>query len=95
MRRRPSVPHHELDQLTGQTGGAARYPAAIEDIDAVALDIAQQIRTQYTIAYAPLNQALDGTYRTVRVTVAGGDPNSGLIDDPARKWASAGIACTV
>ena len=73
MRRRPSVPHHELDQLTGQTGGAARYPAAIEDIDADALDIAQQIRTQYTIAYAPLNQALDGTYRTVRVTVAGGE----------------------
>jgi hypothetical protein len=25
---------------------------------------------QYTIAYAPFNQALDGTYRTIRVTVS-------------------------
>ena len=36
----------------------------------VALEIARQIRNQYTIAYAPLNQALDGTYRTIRVTVS-------------------------
>ena len=42
-------------------------------IDAVALDVARQIRTDYTIAYAPLNQALDGSYRTLRVTVSGPD----------------------
>ena len=39
-------------------------------IGAVALEIARQIRNQYTIAYAPLNQAMDGTYRAIRVTVS-------------------------
>jgi VWFA-related protein len=61
---------HELGQLTERTGGMAYYPAGIDEIGAVALEIARQIRNQYTIAYAPLNQALDGTYRKIRVTVA-------------------------
>jgi VWFA-related protein len=61
---------HELDQLTERTGGMAYYPAGIDEIGEVALEIARQIRNQYTIAYAPLNQALDGTYRAIRVTVA-------------------------
>ncbi len=49
----------------------AYYPATIDDIQAVALEIARQIRNQYTIAYAPINQALDGTYRAIRLAVAG------------------------
>ncbi|MBI3492144.1 MAG: hypothetical protein HY047_10235 [Acidobacteria bacterium] len=60
---------HELDQLADKTGGLAYYPAGVGEISAVALEIARQIRNQYTIAYAPLNQALDGTYRTIRLTV--------------------------
>jgi hypothetical protein len=48
----------------------AYYPASIDQIDGVALEIARQIRNQYTIGYAPLNQALDGTYRAIRVAVA-------------------------
>jgi Ca-activated chloride channel homolog len=62
---------HELDQLTDKTGGLASYPASVDEIGAAALEIARQIRHQYTIAYAPTNQALDGSYRTIRVTVAG------------------------
>jgi Ca-activated chloride channel family protein len=62
---------HELDQLADRTGGMAYYPASIDAIDTVALEIARQIRNQYTIAYAPLNQALDGTYRAIRVVVSG------------------------
>jgi VWFA-related protein len=61
---------HELDRLAGRTGGMAYYPAAVDQIDAIALDIARQIRSQYTIAYAPLNQSRDGTYRTIRVAVS-------------------------
>ena len=67
---------HELDQLAERTGGMAYYPAGIDEIGAVALEIARQIRNQYTIAYAPLNQALDGTYRAIRVTVSGAGPLS-------------------
>jgi Ca-activated chloride channel homolog len=61
---------HELDRLAERTGGAAFYPGDIDHIGPVALEIARQIRTQYTIAYAPTNQALDGTYRAIRVTVS-------------------------
>jgi VWFA-related protein len=61
---------HELDQLAERTGGMAYYPASVDEIGAVALEIARQIRNQYTIAYAPLNQVLDGTYRAIRVTVS-------------------------
>jgi VWFA-related protein len=60
---------HELDHLAERSGGMAYYPAGIDEIGAVALEIARQIRNQYTIAYAPLNQVLDGTYRAIRVTV--------------------------
>jgi len=62
---------HELDQLADKTGGIAYYPADIDQIDAIALEIARQIRNLYTIAYAPLNQSFDGTYRSIRVTVSG------------------------
>jgi Ca-activated chloride channel family protein len=61
---------HELDQLAERTGGIAYYPAGIDAIDDLVLEIARQIRNQYTIAYAPLNQALDGTYRSIRITVS-------------------------
>jgi Ca-activated chloride channel homolog len=61
---------HELDQLADRTGGVAYYPADIDQIGAVALEIARQIRNQYTIAYAPLNQVMDDTYRAIRVTVS-------------------------
>jgi Ca-activated chloride channel homolog len=49
----------------------AYYPATTEMIGSIALEIARQIRSQYTIAYAPVNQSLDGTYRTIRVVVSG------------------------
>jgi Ca-activated chloride channel family protein len=60
-----------LDRLAERTGGMAYYPANIDAIGPVALDIARQIRNQYTIAYAPLNQALDDSYRTIRLAVSG------------------------
>ncbi len=63
--------HHELDRLVERTGGIAYYPASLDQIGAVSLELARQIRSQYTVAYAPLNQTLDGTYRTIRVTVGG------------------------
>jgi VWFA-related protein len=59
----------ELDRLAEVTGGVAAHIAATSDIEQVALDMAHRIRNEYTIAYAPANQALDGSYRAVRVTV--------------------------
>jgi VWFA-related protein len=64
----------ELESVTLPTGGVAAYPATLAEIDDAALDLARQIRRQYTIAYAPTNQARDGTYRTVRVEARGREP---------------------
>jgi Ca-activated chloride channel family protein len=61
----------ELDHLTELTGGLAYYPASPDQIDAVVQEIAHRIRHEYTIAYAPTNQAMDGTYRTIRLAVSG------------------------
>jgi VWFA-related protein len=61
--------HDELDDLAERTGGYVHYPPSIDAIDAAALAIARQIRNQYTLGYAPLNQALDGSYRKLRVEV--------------------------
>jgi VWFA-related protein len=64
---------HELKELTERTGGIAYFPDSVEQIETAAVDVARQIRSQYTIAYAPANQALDGSYRSIRVTVDGPD----------------------
>jgi len=60
-----------LDHLTERSGGLAYYPETIDRVEAVAVDVAHQIRNQYTLGYAPLNQALDGSYRAIQVKVAG------------------------
>jgi Ca-activated chloride channel family protein len=63
----------ELDALTERTGGAAYYPADVEHVTEAALEIARQIRSQYTLAYVPANQTLDGSFRRIKVEVAGAD----------------------
>ena len=66
----------ELMSITDRTGGGSYFPAGIDEIEANAIDIARQIRSQYTIAYAPLDQRLDGSYRTIRVSASGPDSYS-------------------
>ena len=64
----------ELDALTQHTGGTAYYPTTADGLDAIVADLARQIRNQYTIAYAPTNQALDGTYRRIHLEAHGSEP---------------------
>ena len=58
----------ELSRLTETTGGVVYFPDTIDEIGGAAEELARQIRNQYTIAYAPTNQAVDGSYRRIRVT---------------------------
>jgi Ca-activated chloride channel homolog len=62
-----------LDRLAERTGGMAYYPSGVDTIDAVARDLAHQIRSQYTLGYSPLNQMLDGSYRAIQVKVSDGE----------------------
>jgi len=61
----------ELNDLTERTGGVACFPENVDQIESVAVDLAHRIRSQYTLAYTPIVQILDGSYRTIRVTASG------------------------
>lgn len=56
-----------LQELSNQTGGLAYFPRSLKDVDAVAAEVAQDIRNQYTIGYHSTNPPSRGGYRMVRV----------------------------
>ncbi len=58
-----------LNELTAATGGLSFYPKDVNEVQSLAVEIARDIRNQYTIAYTPSIQALDGSYRQIKVTV--------------------------
>jgi Ca-activated chloride channel homolog len=60
-----------LDNITRDSGGLAFYPKSPADVDAIALQVAHEIRNQYTIAYSPTVQEMDGSFRQIKVTVNG------------------------
>jgi VWFA-related protein len=67
----------DLDEIAEATGGVAYFPDSVDRIGAVVLDVARQIRSQYTIGYSPLNQTLDGSFRRIHVSVnAPGHPTA-------------------
>src|SRR5271155_5838308 len=57
----------ELTTLAESTGGLAFFPDRLEDVDPVCVQVARDIRNQYTLGYYPTNAAKDGTFRTVQV----------------------------
>ena len=65
-----------MHDLALASGAMDYYPKDLEDVDKAVPEIAHEIRNQYTLAYSPLNLALDGTFRKITVTVnAPGHPN--------------------
>lgn len=60
-----------LKALTEASGGMVYYPKQLPDVEKMSLDIAHEIRNQYIIAYTPALQALDGSFRQIKVTVNG------------------------
>jgi Ca-activated chloride channel homolog len=58
-----------LNELTAATGGLGFYPKEVDEVTSLCGEIARDIRSQYTIAYRPNLQELDGSYRQIRVTV--------------------------
>ena len=70
-RREARKAKRALDELTSASGGLAYYPKELADVDKIALLVAHEIRNQYTITYTPTIQALDGSFRQIKVTVSG------------------------
>ncbi|MDQ2924288.1 MAG: VWA domain-containing protein [Acidobacteriota bacterium] len=60
-----------LSELSAQTGGQAYFPRSLKDVNGVAAEVAQDIRTQYTIAYRSTKSPALGGYRQVHVEAKG------------------------
>jgi Ca-activated chloride channel family protein len=58
---------HALEMLASETGGIAFFPGSLKDVDAVAAEVARDIRNQYTIAYHSTHASGAGSYHSVRV----------------------------
>jgi len=58
-----------LDRLSEETGGIAYYPHSMQDVDRVAMEVAHDVRNQYTIGYHSTKPANLGGYRIVHVEV--------------------------
>lgn len=56
-----------LTEIATMSGGLAFFPEELHDVEAICLQIAHDIRNQYTLAYYPTNRARDGTFRRVKV----------------------------
>jgi Ca-activated chloride channel family protein len=62
---------HALKALAEASGGLDYYPKNLTAVQTITAQIAQEIRSQYILGYQPTNAALDGTYRQIKVVVAG------------------------
>lgn len=62
----------DLEALSEETGGIAYFPKSLQDVDAVAADVARDIREQYVVAYHSSRPFSMAGYRTVRVEAASG-----------------------
>jgi VWFA-related protein len=74
-RREAKRAEKALEALAEATGGETFFPRDVSEVERIATQVAHDIRNQYTIAYTPLNQAMDGSFRQIKVTVkAAGSP---------------------
>lgn len=56
-----------LQQFSDQTGGHAFFPYRVDDLAQSFLDIGEELRSQYFIAYAPADPPPGGQYRRIDV----------------------------
>jgi VWFA-related protein len=60
-----------LDRLGETSGGRAFYTDRVEELPDVFVQIAEDLQNQYLLAYDPTNSERDGSWRTIKVEVAG------------------------
>ena len=58
-----------LKLLSDETGGISFFPKSLADVDAIAAEVARDIRNQYTIGYHSTKPPSEGGYRVVKVEV--------------------------
>ncbi len=86
-RREAKRAKRALEALAEATGGEAFFPKELADVDRVAHVVAHDIRNQYTLAYTPTNEALDGSFRQIKVTASA--PNRPVVRTRTGYYATA------
>ena len=56
-----------LTELAAQTGGEAYFPKSLKEVDGITREVAQDIRSQYTISYRSTKPPELGGYRQIHV----------------------------
>jgi Ca-activated chloride channel homolog len=92
-RREARRAQRALDTLTQATGGQAYYPKELAEVEKTCAQVAHDMRNQYIIAYTPSNQALDGTFRQIKVVANG--PNRPTVRTRTGYYATPGGANAV
>jgi VWFA-related protein len=58
-----------LEEIAEETGGRAFFPYRLDDLAASFQDIGDELRSQYSLAYAPPNRTNDGRFRRIKIEV--------------------------
>jgi VWFA-related protein len=58
-----------LKDISAASGGMSYFPEDVDDVHAICVQVAHDIRNQYTLGYYPTNAKKDGTFRAVNVEV--------------------------
>jgi Ca-activated chloride channel family protein len=58
-----------LQGLADSTGGRGFFPYRVDDLNQSFLDIGDELRSQYSLAYAPLGRLVDGKFHTIKIEV--------------------------
>jgi Ca-activated chloride channel homolog len=91
--RRAKNAKRALKELAELSGGQDFYPKTLAEVEQITPRVAHEIRNQYTIAYSPLNQQLDGTFRQIKVVV--NTPGKPTVRTRNGYYASAGPTSSV
>jgi len=62
-----------LKAVTERTGGRAFFPKKEDDLRAAFAEIEQELRSQYLLAYSPINKNRDGGYRKMTLEIINPD----------------------
>jgi len=77
-----------VEAIATATGGLHYFPKDLGEVEKISLEVAEDIRNQYVLAYSPTIQALDGSFRQIKVTANG--PNRPAVRTRSGYYASAG-----
>jgi len=67
----PEKARDALIRIAEETGGKAFFPNQVSEIHGIVSEIASELRHQYSLGYFSTNGARDGSFRRVKIEIAG------------------------